>query len=102
MSEEKKPDYIKGAVTIVVLFFVVRACFFGGESEVQRPVSTEPNWSLYTPELKQRILNSNCTELQKEFETAANNSDRQRARTGSGNLKLMNYIDERLKAKGCY
>lgn len=102
MSKEKKPDYIKAVVTLVVLFLVVRACFFGGESEVQRPVSKEPNWSAYTPDLKQRILKSNCAELQREFEAAANNSDRQRERTGSGNLNLMNYIDERLKAKGCY
>jgi hypothetical protein len=65
-------------------------------------MSSEPNWSLYTPELKGRILNSNCTELQKEFDIAADNSDRQRARTGSGNLELMNFIDARLKAKGCY
>ena len=63
---------------------------------------SEPNWSNYTPELKERILNSDCSELQREFDTAADNSDRQRARTGEGNLDLMNYIDERLRMKGCY
>ena len=62
----------------------------------------EPNWSLYTPELKGRILNSNCAELQKEFDIAADNSDMQRARTGSGNLRLMYFIDKRLRSKGCY
>lgn len=101
MSTEKKSDYIKGILTIVV-FFVATACFFGGGSEAQTPLNTEPNWSNYTPELKQRILDANCAELQREFDNAADNSDRQRARTGEGNLDLMNYIDDRLRLKGCY
>lgn len=104
MSKKVKPDYVKGGVAIVVLFLVLRACFSGGDSEGGSSVSasSEPNWNLYTPELKGRILNSDCAELQKEFDIAADNSDRQRERTGSGNLKLMNFIDARLKAKGCY
>ena len=64
--------------------------------------SSEPDWSKYEYGLKSRIDNSNCNELQKEFNNAADNSDIQRARTGEGNSLLMGYIDEKLRAKGCY
>ena len=59
-------------------------------------------WKNYDPALKQRIDKSNCSQLQDEFNTAEANSDRQRARTGSGNLNLMSYIDDRMREKGCY
>ena len=59
-------------------------------------------WKNYDPSLKQRIDKSNCSQLQEEFNTAEANSDKQRARTGSGNLNLMTYIDNRMKAKGCH
>jgi hypothetical protein len=104
MSKKEKPNYVAASIMLVVLFLILTSCLFGGDSEGGSSVSvpSEPNWSLYTPELKGRILNSDCTELQKEFNIAADNSDRQRKRTGSGNVELMNFIDARLKAKGCY
>jgi hypothetical protein len=93
--------FLTNALILVVLFLALRACLFEAADSGTTSTS-EPNWSNYTPELKERILNSDCSELQREFDTAADNSDRQRARTGEGNLDLMNYIDERLKMKGCY
>ena len=59
-------------------------------------------WKNYDPDLKQRIDKSDCNKLQVEFNTAQSNSDRQRARTGEGNLNLIEYIDQRMQQKGCY
>ena len=61
-----------------------------------------PDWSLYDPSLKGRIDNSDCNELQSEFDAAEANSDRNRARTGKGNYLLMDYIDSKMKEKNCY
>lgn len=58
--------------------------------------------SLYDPNLKTRIDNSNCFELQSEFDLADANSDSNRARTGVGNLLLMSYIYSKMKEKNCY
>ena len=58
-------------------------------------------WKRYDPNLKSRIDSSNCYGLQKEFNNAADNSDRQRARTGYGNLDLMEYIENVRQKKGC-
>ena len=65
-------------------------------------VNTEPDWSNYDSGLKSRIDNSNCEQLQQEFNTADANSDIQRARTGIGNYLLMGYIDSIMQSKGCY
>lgn len=65
-------------------------------------VNTEPNWAYYSPDLKRRIDNAGCNDLQKEFNTAESNSDGQRARTGEGNSLLMGYIDGKMREKGCY
>ena len=65
-------------------------------------VSTEPDWSNYDNSLKSRIDNSNCQQLQEEFNIADANSDSQRARTGKGNALLMSYIDGVMQSKECY
>ena len=98
---------MKKVIKILFWFFLLAIVYKTCSSDKDNEVSIdskkeEPNWSLYTPELKGRILNSNCQELQMEFDTAADNSDMQRARTGIGNLKLMNYIDYRMQSIGCY
>ena len=65
-------------------------------------LSSEPDWSRYDSSLKSRIDNLDCKGLQKEFNMAEANSDRQRDRTGSGNSDLMTYIDAKIQEKSCY
>ena len=65
-------------------------------------LSSEPDWSRYDSSLKSRIDSLDCTGLQKEFNMAEANSDRQRDRTGSGNMNLMTYIDAKMQEKSCY
>ena len=62
-------------------------------------ISDEHDWTKYDPNLKSKIDNLNCADLQKEFNTAEANSDMQRARTGTGNYKLMGYIDSKMQKK---
>ena len=56
------------------------------------------NWEYYDSLVKTRIEEmgkaGNCDALQKEFNAAYTNDNAQRARTGEGNSKLMNYIEE--------
>ena len=63
------------------------------------------NWSNYSSQVKERISlylkNKDCAALQKEFDSAADNSDYQRSRTGEGNLALMTYIMYHGKNYGC-
>ncbi len=63
-------------------------------------------WKNYDPEVKNRILafviSGNCEGLQTEIETADANFDGQLARSGTGNTKLMMFIDENLREMGCY
>lgn len=64
------------------------------------------NWENYDPSVRERIDSmaeaGDCEGLQQEFNTAETNSDMQRARVGEGNADLMGYIDEQLRAAGCY
>tara|TARA_Y100000022_G_C12948449_1_gene239249 strand:+ start:34 stop:378 length:345 start_codon:yes stop_codon:yes gene_type:complete len=112
----KKSDIAIWVVGISVVLFVIYAVTGGQDvtlpPEWENPKnkttttkSTTPKkasfWKRYDPSLKARIDSSNCYDLQKEFNNAADNSDRQRARTGVGNLDLMEYIQNRLQKKGC-
>ena len=54
-------------------------------------LSSSPDWSKYEPGLKERIDNSNCSQLQYELYNADENSD----------ISLTSYIDDRQKAKKC-
>ena len=83
------------ALTVVLLVFLFSYC---GD-----PPKANPDWSLYSPELKGRIdAMQTCQELQEQFDISYSNSDRNRARTGVGNSELINYIDEKMVEKGCY
>ena len=79
----------------LILTLIVSIFFSCGEL-------SEPDWTKYDPNLKSKIDNLNCVDLQKEFNTAEANSDRQRARTGTGNSLLMFYIDDKMREKKCY
>ncbi len=63
-------------------------------------------WEEYSPEVKDRvemlIFNKDCKKLQEEFETADNNSNSQRARTGHGNTDLMDFLDEQMRELDCF
>jgi hypothetical protein len=43
-----------------------------------------------------------CAGLQAEFDVADANDAAQRDRVGDGNADLMQYIDDKLEAAGCY
>lgn len=68
--------------------------------------ANDVNWNRYDPEVKIRIdsmtKNEDCVGLQKEFDTAFENDNMQRARVGTGNSQLMNYLDVNMKKIGCY
>ena len=114
----KKSNKRRWVIGILVFLFVAYIYYEGWytipipertpipEEYKPKPKSTTPKkarfWKRYDPSLKARIDKLNCTDLQKEFNTADRNSDMQRARTGEGNLELMEYIDNRLQKKGCY
>ena len=80
------------------------------------PVSTKPaepipavdlvDWSIYAPPVKDRIVAlgaaKDCTGLQTEFDTASDNNSATLARTGTSNVKLMDYLDDLLASSGCY
>lgn len=63
-------------------------------------------WSDYSPAVRERIdralVNQDCRALQIEFDTADGNNKATMNRTGHGNTELMNYIDDSLRAAGCY
>lgn len=69
----------------LLLLFVVVLIFRCGAS------SKRPDWSKYEPGLKERIDNSNCSQLQYELYNADENSD----------TRLISYIDDIQKAKKC-
>ena len=68
--------------------------------------SIQVDWSKYGDGLQERIDSlaeaGDCLALQNEFDTAFDNDDLTRERTGSGNAELMSYIDEKLRSVGCY
>lgn len=64
------------------------------------------NWGNYSPEVKQNIdtmaVSKDCRNLQKHLGAAELNSDYQKQKTGEDNALLMRYIDEQMRAAGCY
>jgi hypothetical protein len=64
------------------------------------------DWENYSPSVKARIDSlaaaGDCSGLQREFDIADENDDAQRARVGSGNADLMDYVDAKLSEAGCY
>ena len=68
--------------------------------------TTSVEWSKYGPTVKSRIDRladeKDCSALQAEFDTAHQNDDSQRARTGAGNADLMGYIEKKLQEAGCH
>lgn len=68
--------------------------------------SSSVDWENYSPSVKARIDSlaaaGDCSGLQREFDIADENDDAQRARVGSGNADLMSYIDDKMRATGCY
>jgi hypothetical protein len=90
---------MKKTKRFVLLILITVGQFQCGSSNSK---SNDTKWSNYSPELKSRIDNiTSCEELQLEFNTAYENSDNQRARTGEGNLELMNYIISKLSENNC-
>ncbi len=63
-------------------------------------------WSDYAPGLQARVdslgTSRNCPELQAEFDTADANNELTRNHTGHSNADLMAYIDNTMRAAGCY
>lgn len=59
------------SITVVLLVFLFSYC---GD-----PPKANPDWSLYSPELKSRIdAMQTCQELQEQFDISYSNSDRNR------------------------
>ncbi len=64
------------------------------------------NWSKYAAEVKARaaqlVRNKECSGLPRELDRAADNSEATRSRTGQSNSDLMDYLDNAMRASGCY
>lgn len=105
-----KPARIVAAVLTVLVLFGAVACLRSREPvEPFEPVTesrTDVEWADYDPTVQQRIdqmeADQDCDGLQTEFDTAADNSTITLERTGHGNTKLMQYLDEALRLAGCY
>ena len=128
MTDEKKKSLPWwGWAIIAVLGIGVISSLFGGDDEttpadsaIEEQVeqteaevvesdeasSVEVDWSKYGDGLQERIDSlaaaADCSALQSEFDTAFDNDELTRERTGSGNADLMAYIDDKLRAAGCY
>jgi|GEM_PF-4739487 len=65
-------------------------------------------WKDFDPQVKERVYylidNKDCKGLQEEFNITADNMDRLQnaGKSGSRNLELMNFIDNKLKELECY
>ena len=63
-------------------------------------------WENYSSKVKTRIhkliQEEDCAGLQQEFDIAGDNNLAQKRRTGTGNVELMDFIDENMKEMGCY
>lgn len=63
-------------------------------------------WSEYAPQVHDATMRAvgsgNCRAMQRAFDGAANSDDAHRARWGHGNTDLMGYLDQQMKAAGCY
>jgi hypothetical protein len=80
---------------LMLLIFIIYSC-----GEIDYAESVE--WEYYQDDLKEKIDNANCVDLQWEFEKASATSDAQRSIVGTDNSYLMDYMDQVLKEKGCY
>lgn len=94
---KKRPtakQYIVVFALFLAVFFAFKACSTSGV-----------DWSKYSPGVKARIdqmaATRDCAGLQAEFNTADSNNAAQRARTGSNNADLMEYIDNKMKDADC-
>lgn len=63
-------------------------------------------WNDYAPSVRTTIdaaaSSKDCTALQAQFNQADANNDIMKSRTGHNNAELMGYIDDAMKAAGCY
>jgi hypothetical protein len=84
---------IIGAVTLAVL----AGCSSSG---------SDVTWSDYAPAVKTTIDqlkdSKDCNGLQQQFDNADANDSATRARVGHGNAALMGYINDAMRAAGCY
>ena len=64
------------------------------------------NWANYATAVKQGITDlidaQDCEGLQSRFDSADNNNEAQRNRTGESNVDLMSLLDNEMQNIGCY
>ena len=88
-------------IIAICLILVLSAC-----GPISPTLESEVDWSKYHPSVRQRINlmagENDCRGLQRQFDTAYENSDTQRARTGTSNSLLMGYILGKLESSRCY
>ena len=104
----------RGIVAVLALALALTGCAGSTESDSASATEdvSEPSerptvdWENHAPSVRKRIDRAeerrDCRKLQREFDTAESNSERQRARTGDSNADLMDYIAASLEAAGCY
>ena len=92
-------------LAILMVALAIAGCR-GNTPTGQHPQAGVVPWSDYTSGLQARIdglaAAKNCGGLQAEFNTADANNEATRARTGHSNSDLMKYIDDAMRAAGCY
>lgn len=94
------------AVVLLLLTGCVPRVAAPSDAESPAPDRVDVQWADYAPDLQDRIdaleAAGDCGELQNEFDTADANNAATHERTGHNNTQLMKYIDEALRAAGCY
>lgn len=78
----------------------------GPRTPAAAPAAGGVPWSDYAAGVQARIdglaASKDCTALQGEFDTADANNAATMNRTGHNNAALMGYIDDKMRAAGCY
>ena len=76
------------------------------ETTLDRLNNSSVNWANYAPAVKQGITDlidaQDCEGLQSRFDSADNNNEAQRNRTGESNVDLMSLLDNEMQNIGCY
>lgn len=95
-----------GLLLVLLVAYVLLATRTTAPSGGGSGTTTGVQWGDYAPGLQGRIdglaSSKDCASLQTEFNNADANNNATMRRTGHNNAELMGYIDDKMRAAGCY